>query len=197
MVNMELWWTLKFLPGKTAMSSLPAWIRRLEYILRRRERFPWATRWRDVTETRVWFPGCFRWRICLIFPTDGLLISCWIPSACLPVWISDRYLRSTFPLRPELLVLMWRRPYLTAQTRKILWIRSTWPMITWIWAGKSLRQNTGKSFYRKCSNICQSTGITGKCGRECPFRGMVKWGCGTEGPESILTARLPSDTCIT
>ena len=35
-----------------------------------RERFPSATRWPDVTETRVLFPGCFRWRICRSFPTD-------------------------------------------------------------------------------------------------------------------------------
>ena len=34
-------------------------------ISRRRERYPSATRWRDVTETRVLFPAYFRRRICL------------------------------------------------------------------------------------------------------------------------------------
>ena len=44
------------------------------YIAQKR-RSLWATRWQAVTETRVWFPVCFRWKICRSCLTDVRWIS--------------------------------------------------------------------------------------------------------------------------
>ena len=66
----------KVFTRENGASCHPASMRRSASTLPRRERSPWVTRWPDVTETRVWFPACFLWRICLSFPTDVPWISC-------------------------------------------------------------------------------------------------------------------------
>ena len=106
-----------------------------------------------------------------------------------PLGGKDRYWKFIFLWRRRRLALTWRRRYLTAPMRLILWIHSIWQMIMSIWSGKNLKKNIKMCCFPRLWNIYRSIGITENCGKAYRSPEPARYVCATAAPGKSLTVR--------